>query len=80
MSLDDLWTFDDYIVEQVHPEELTREIDLFFKLSEPIEQFDGVSFIRNFIEAKGDIKINIRKTEQARRIAAELEQSLRWKE
>jgi hypothetical protein len=78
LPYDDLWVFGDIIIEQEHPKELSEEIDTFFKKAEPFEAFDSVSFIRNFLEARGDFKIRIRQTEEASLVKQDIEKALRW--
>jgi hypothetical protein len=74
----DTWLFNDYVIEQVFPAELRKEIDAFLSQTQKLEAFNPVSFIRNFLEADAKIELRVRKMSDAAPLRAAFEQAMRW--
>jgi hypothetical protein len=74
----DTWFFNDYVIEQVFPPELRREIDLFLSRIERLEAFNPVSFIRNFLEAEANIELRVRQVSNPLKLRTSFEDSMRW--
>ena len=74
----DTWLFNDYIIEQVFPQELRKEIDVFLSQTQKLEAFNPVSFIRNFLEADAKIELRVRRMPEPRLLRASFEHAMRW--
>jgi hypothetical protein len=74
----DTWFFNDYVVEQVFPAELRKEIDVFLSQTQKLEAFNPVSFIRNFLEADATIELRVRKMADPSALRTSFEHAMRW--
>ena len=74
----DTWLFNDYVIEQVFPTELRKEIDLFLGQTQKLEAFNPVSFIRNFLEAEARIELRVRRMSDPTQLRASFEHAMRW--
>jgi hypothetical protein len=74
----DTWLFNDYIIEQVFPTDLRKEIDIFLSQTQKLEAFNPVSFIRNFLEAEARIELRVRRMSDPKQLRASFEDAMRW--
>lgn len=74
----DTWFFNNFVVEQVFPQGLRREIDAFLARAQALEAFNPVSFIRNFLEADAKIELRVRKLSEPATLRGAFENAMRW--
>jgi len=74
----DTWFFNNFVVEQVFPQGLRREIDAFLARAQALEAFNPVSFIRNFLEADAKIELRVRKLSEPTTLRGAFENAMRW--